>query len=277
MKAKEISVPVKVIIYMVLGIVLITVILPIFWMTYTAFKTPQEIMTNPFAFPKSFYSGNFQEAWKLANFGLLFRNSLFVTTISVLGLLLFCFTAAYAFARFKFRGRNMLFIYFLIGMMIPPQVILVPSFKIMATLHLRDTFFSLFFTYWSWVPFAIFFLRATFLSIPGELREASCIDGASEFSVFWRIMMPLAMPGVVTTGIFYFVWIFNDFIWPLIYIQSHSLRTLTLGMMNFQGKYTSYWNLQMAALSLATWPPIIVYILFRSRIQSGLAEGALKM
>lgn len=277
MEAKEIGMPVKALIYVVLGIVFLTVVLPIFWMTYTAFKTPQEIVSSPFAFPKSLYLGNFQEAWGLANFGLLFRNSLFVTTISVLGLLLFCSAAGYAFARFKFRGRDALFVYFLIGMMIPPQVILIPSFKIMGTLHLRDTFFSLFFTYWSWVPFAIFFLRATFLSIPGELAEAARIDGASELGIFWRIMMPLAAPGVVTVGIFYFVWIFNDFLWPLIYIQDHSLRTLTLGMMNFQGKYTSYWNLQMAALSLATWPPIIVYILFRSRIQKGLAEGALKM
>jgi ABC-type glycerol-3-phosphate transport system permease component len=161
-------------------------------------------------------------------------------------------------------------------MMIPPQVILIPSFKIMGILHLHDNYLALFLTYWSWVPFAIFFLRATFLSIPKELISAARIDGCSEFGIFWRIMAPLAMPGIVTVGIFYFVWIFNDFLWPLIYIRDASLRTITLGMMNFHGKYTSLWNLQMAALSLATWPPIIIYLLFRNQIQKGLTEGALK-
>jgi ABC-type glycerol-3-phosphate transport system permease component len=245
-------------------------------MTYTALKTPQEITADPFALPTTLFFGNFIKAFEVANFGRLIFNSLFVTSISVLGLLIFCSAAAYAFAAFKFKGAQFLFIYFLIGMMIPPQVILIPSFKIISTLHLQDNYFSLFFTYWSWVPFAIFFLRATFMSIPKELILAARIDGCNEFGIFWRIMIPLAMPGIVTVGIFYFVWIFNDFLWPLIYIRDTSMRTLTLGMMNFHGKYTSLWNLQMAALSLATWPPVIVYLLFRNRIQKGLTEGALK-
>lgn len=276
MKSSEISFISKLLIYFVLILLLITIIFPVIWMTYTALKTPQEITADPFSLPKTLFFGNFIKAFEVADFGRLIFNSLFVTSVSVLGLLTFCSAAAYAFAAFKFKGAQILFIYFLIGMMIPPQVILIPSFKIISTLHLQDNYFSLFFTYWSWVPFAIFFLRATFMSIPKELILAARIDGCNEFGIFWRIMIPLAMPGIVTVGIFYFVWIFNDFLWPLIYIRDTSMRTLTLGMMNFHGKYTSLWNLQMAALSLATWPPVIVYLLFRSRIQKGLTEGALK-
>ncbi len=276
MKSSEVSFISKLLIYFVLILILITILFPVIWMTYTAFKTPQEITADPFALPTTLFFGNFIKAFEVANFGRLILNSLFVTSVSVLGLLIFCSAAAYAFAVFKFKGAQYLFIYFLIGMMIPPQVILIPSFKIISTLNLQDNYLSLFFTYWSWVPFAIFFLRATFMSIPKELILAARIDGCNEFGIFWRIMIPLAMPGIVTVGIFYFVWIFNDFVWPLIYIRDTSMRTLTLGMMNFHGKYTSLWNLQMAALSLATWPPVIVYLLFRSKIQKGLTEGALK-
>lgn len=276
MESKELNLITKLVIYFLLTLILITIVFPVIWMTYTGFKTPQEITADPFALPKSFFIGNFIKAFQVSNFGLLMFNSLMVTCVSVLGLLIFCSAAAYAFAIFKFKGDKFLFIYFLIGMMIPPQVILIPSFKIMGILHLHDNFLALFLTYWSWVPFAIFFLRATFMSIPKELVLAARCDGCSEFGIFWRIMVPLAMPGIVTVGIFYFVWIFNDFLWPLIYIRNTAMRTLTLGMMNFHGKYTSLWNLQMAALSLATWPPIIIYLLFRNQIQKGLTEGALK-
>ncbi len=276
MKSTELNFITKLMIYVILVSIFITIIFPVIWMTYTALKTPQEITDSPFALPKSFYLGNFIKAFEVSDFGRLMFNSLLVTTVSVLGLLVFCSAAAYAFAAYKFKGEKFLFIYFLLGMMIPPQVILIPSFKIIGFLHLQDNYLSLFFTYWSWVPFAIFFLRTTFMSIPKELILAARIDGCNEFGIFWRIMVPLAMPGIVTVGIFYFVWIFNDFLWPLIYIRDTSMRTLTLGMMNFHGKYTSLWNLQMAALSLATWPPIIIYLLFRNQIQKGLTEGALK-
>lgn len=277
MNFKEFSLPVKILIYCVLCVILLTVVLPIFWMTYTAFKTPEEIFESPFSLPRSLYLENFKEAWKLANFTLLYRNSLIITIVSVSGLMLFCSAAGYAFARFRFRGSHILFLYFLAGMMIPPQVIMIPGFKVMSMLRLRNTLFSVIFTYLAWVPFAIFFFRAYFLGIPKELADAARIDGASELGIFWRIMLPLATPALVTVGIFYFVWIFNDFLWPLIYLQEARVRTVTLGMMNFQGRYTSLWNLQMAALSIATWPPIIVYLLLRKRIQKGLTEGALKM
>lgn len=276
MESKEINSFYKILIYILLGLIFITVAYPVVWMTFTAFKSPEEITSNPFALPKSMNLDNFKEAWRTANFWVLFRNTLFISIVSVLGILIFCSAAAYALSNYKFKGNNILFIYFLIGMMIPPQVILIPSFMIMGKLKLLNSYLALFFTYFSWVPFAIFFLRATFLSIPKELIAAARLDGASEFGIYWRIMLPLAAPGLVTVGIFYFVWIFNDFLWPLIYIQDDSMRTLTLGMMTFQGKYTSHWNLQMAALSIATWPPIIIYLLFRSKIQKGLTEGALK-
>ena len=123
---------------------------------------------------------------------------------------------------------------------------------------------------------AIIFIRAYFNSIPTEIEDAARVDGANEFQIFWYLMIPLATPAIATMAIFYFVFFWNDFLWPLIYLQKYSVRTIPLGIMHFEGKYVSLWSLQVAALSLAAWPPIIVYIFFHKRIQRGLTEGALK-
>jgi raffinose/stachyose/melibiose transport system permease protein len=266
----------RIVAYFLLLTLLVSVLFPFVWMFLTSFKSLEEYAVNPFGFPAKFEITNFVEAWNVGGFLRLYANSLFITIISVTGIVISCSAAGYVFAHFRFRGRNILFLYFLTGMMIPPQVILIPAFKLMSSLGLVNTYFSVILTYLAWVPFAIFFFRAYFIGIPKELVEAARIDGASELSIFFRIMLPLARPAVVTVAIIYFVWIFNDFIWPLVYLNNNELRTVTLGMMNFQGQYSSAITLKTAALTLATLPPIIVFVLFRKQIQGGLVEGALK-
>ena len=216
-----------------------------------------------------------------ANYSKLLGDRFFWTSLEnnlifVGGIVGFCGAAGYAFAHFQFRGKALLFLYFLAGMMIPPQVILIPAFKMMSLLGLVNTYYSVILTYFAWVPFAIYFFRAYFAGIPKELVEAARIDGASELSIFFRIMLPLARPAFVTVAIIYFVWIFNDFMWPLVYLNNNEVRTVTLGMMNFQGQYSSATTLKTAALILATLPPVIVFLIFSRQIQGGLVDGALK-
>ena len=268
--------PARIAAYLLLIVFALTVILPFGWMIMTSFKSLQDYTHNPFGLPQAWRIDNFVTAWQIGGFLRLYANSLFITIVSVAGLLITCSAAGYAFAHFTFRGANFLFLYFLTGMMIPPQVIMIPAFKIMSTLGLVNTYFSVICTYLAWVPFAIFFFRAYFMGIPKDLIEAARIDGASELSIFVRIMLPLARPAFVTVGIIYFVWIFNDFLWPLVYLNNVDIRTVTLGMMNFQGQYTSDTTLKTAALALATLPPIVVFIIFRKQIQGGLVDGALK-
>jgi ABC-type glycerol-3-phosphate transport system permease component len=262
--------------YLLLLAFLVTILFPFAWMILTSFKTLQDYANNPFGLPTAFVWSNIAEAWQTGHFLRLYTNSLFITSVSVLGIVSFCGAAGYAFAHFEFRGSRLLFLYFLAGMMIPPQVILLPAFKIMSTLGLVNTYLSVIFTYFAWVPFAIFFFRAYFSGLPKELIEAARVDGASEFTIFFRIMVPLARPALMTVGISYFVWIFNDFMWPLVYLTNNDVRTVTMGMMNFQGQYSSATTLKTAALALATLPPVVVFIIFRRQIQGGLAEGALK-
>lgn len=267
---------VKIFTYLMLSLIAFLIIYPIFWVTQTAFKTNLQIMQAPFSLPTSFYIDNFKEAWGMANFPRLFLNSIIATVSGVFVVLILTSLAAYAFVRFNFKGKNILMLYFLLGLMIPPHMLMVPSFKLMSMLNLRNTLFSLVLTYSSWICFGVFFLRAYFLSIPQEIFDAASMDGCSEFRIFFRIIMPISAPGLTTVIIFYFVWIWNDFLFPLIYLQKESVRTVTLGLMNFAGKYTAYWSLQTASLTFALWPPLIFYLIFRKRIQKGLTEGAIK-
>ena len=242
----------------------------------TSFKSLDDYAANPFGLPREIVFSNISEAWAVGGFLRLYANSLFITIVSVAGIVTFCSMAGYAFAHYEFPAKTFLFFYFIAGMMIPPQVILIPAFKMMSLLGLVNTYFAVILTYFAWVPFAIYFFRAYFQGIPKELLEAARIDGAPEFSIFFRVMLPLARPAIVTVAIIYFVWIFNDFMWPLVYLTNNEVRTVTLGMMNFQGQYSSATTLKTAALMLATLPPIVIFLVFRKQIQGGLVEGALK-
>lgn len=257
-------------------LLLASVVFPFVWLVSTSFKSLEEYAFNPFGLPASVVFTNIADAWATGGFLRLYANSLFITIVSVSGIVVFCSMAGYAFAHFEFPAKTVVFFYFLAGMMIPPQVILIPAYKIMSLLGLVNTYAAVILTYFAWVPFAIYFFRAYFQGIPKELVEAARIDGASELSIFFRIMLPLARPAVVTVAIIYFVWIFNDFMWPLVYLTNDNVRTVTLGMMNFQGQYSSATTLKTAALLLATLPPVVVFLIFRKQIQGGLVEGALK-
>lgn len=284
---KEFSLPVKIIIYVLLIILALTIVYPLVWMSMSAFKSNAAVMNAPFALPTGIDFSNIQSAWETGNFTRLYANSLFVTLVSVFGIIGMATAAGYALARYEFRWKTPIFIFFLVGIAVPTQALLIPGFKLMSTLDdvvkalnlpftFRNSPLSLIVTYFSWTSIAIVFIRAYFLSIPAELEEAARVDGASEWQIFSRIMIPLAMPAIVTMGIFYFIWVWNDFLWPLLYTQKLEVRTIPLGLFAFKDRYTSMWGQQMAALSLATWPPLIFYMIFRKRIQRGLTEGALK-
>ncbi|MBN1449723.1 MAG: carbohydrate ABC transporter permease [Anaerolineales bacterium] len=284
---KELSLPVRIMSYILLTVLAISILYPLVWMSYTAFKSNSAVMNSPFGLPTSLDVSNIQSAWERGNFSRLYANSLIVTMVSVFGIIGMATAAGYALARYDFRWKSAFLIYFMIGIAVPTQALLMPGFKLMSLLdnvaadtnmpfRFRNSLLSLIVTYFSWTSIAIVFIRAYFGGIPPEMEEAARVDGANEWQIFYRIMVPLAMPAIVTMGIFYFIWVWNDFLWPLLYTQELDVRTIPLGLFAFKDRYNSLWGQQMAALSLATWPPIIFYMIFRNRIQRGLTEGALK-
>jgi ABC-type glycerol-3-phosphate transport system permease component len=263
--------------YILLSVLAFIIILPIAWLTYSVFKTSTAIFQSPFSLPTSFNTTNFQEAWQLVHFDVLYLNSLEITAVSVLGILVFEGAAAYAFARLQFPGKEILFLIFLVGQMVPAQMVLLPSFVEVSALGLTDTKLSLILQYLSWAPFAILFLRASFLAVPIEVEEAALMDGAGRVTILWQIMLPMTRSAFATVATIYSLWIWNDFLFPLAYIRSAANFTVPLGLGFFQQGYTTYWGDLVAAICIAIWPPMLLYIALSRPIQASLASGAVKI
>lgn len=262
--------------YALLVALAVAILFPVLWMLMTSLKEQWEIFAGPFALPSSFNLSNYIKAWTIADFGRYFMNSIIITGGSIAGALVFASMAGYAFARLRFTGSNALFLFFLLGLMIAPQVVMIPIYHWLSFLGLIDTYIGVIFTYFSWTPFGILMLRTFFRGVPQDLEDAARIDGCTDFQIFWRVMLPLVTPALATSGIFLFVWIWNDFIFPLILLQSMDRSTLPLGIMGMQGQFEIDWGLQTAGLSIATLPPIIFYYLFQRQFVRGLTAGAVK-
>lgn len=249
---------------------------PLLWLTMSVFKTSDTIVAEPFALPTSFSFVNIVDAWNTGGFGRLYANSVLITVVSVLGILVLQGLAAYAFSRLHFPGRDVIFVIFLAGQFVPAQVVALPSFLQMTALNLSDTLMSLILQYLSWAPFAVLFLRASMMAVPREIEEAAMIDGAGRLSILGRIILPMTRSAFATVATIYALWIYNDFLFPLVYIKSPENATVPLGLAQFQGLFTTYWNYLIGAIAVAIWPPLIVYGLLSRQIQTRFASGGLK-
>jgi raffinose/stachyose/melibiose transport system permease protein len=254
------------------------VIYPILIMLASSLKTTGEIFADPLnLIPATMRWANYADAWNQANFGIYFRNSIFVAAISVLLILFFGSMAAYVLARFSFPGNRAIYLLFLAGFMIPIRLAIVPLFAMMRDLHLLDTLWSLIVIYIAGgMPFTIFLMVNFFRHVPRDLEDAAVLDGAGPFQVYWQIMVPLVRPALGTVGLFHFLNVWNDFFFPLIFIRSADLRTVPLGISTFFGEYSNDWALMFAALSISIMPVIIVYLLASKQFIAGLTSGAIK-
>jgi ABC-type glycerol-3-phosphate transport system permease component len=252
------------------------ILYPLVWMLYSSFKDNAAIFASVFGLPRSFYLDNYLTVFTKGSMGVYFGNSIFISVVSVLGLVVFSSLAAYAFASFRFRGSTPLFIVLLLGLMVPPQALIISGFKLMSILHLLDSYWALIFTYFGWTSFGIMVLRNFFESVPRDIKDAARVDGAGHWAMFSQIMLPLARPSIATIAIFYFMWVWNDFIYPLVYMQSPEKYTIPLGVLFFNSRYNIQWGLQMAALAVATIVPLIVYYVFQKQFIRGILAGALK-
>jgi ABC-type glycerol-3-phosphate transport system permease component len=265
-----------IVLYPILALLAATILYPLAWMIYSAFKSNADIFSNVFALPRTLYLENFITVFTTGGMSVYFKNSLIVAITSVAGLVVFSSMAAYAFAHIQFRFKTPLFLFFLIGLMVPPQALIISGFKWMSILKLLSSYWALIFTYFGWASFGILVLRNFFQAVPSDITDAARIDGAGHWNIFAQIMLPLARPSISTITIFYFMWAWNDFIYPLVYMQSQDKYTVPLGILFFNGRYTVQWGLQMAGLAVATIPPLIIYLVFQKQFVRGLLAGALK-
>lgn len=249
------------IVYSVLTALAVVTLIPIAWMVLTAFKSAPEVAASPPTWiPREWHPENFRAAWNFAPFGRYLLNTAFMAgTIMVLEVLTSAL-AAYAFARLRFKGRDLLFLVYLGTLMIPRQVTLIPAFLLMRELHWIDTYQGLIIPQ-AFSAFGTFLLRQFFMTIPFELEDAARIDGASRFSCFWRIILPLSGPALATLAVFIFLFQWNNLLWPLVISNTDGTRPLAVGLRKFLGEHGTDWNLLMAAATLATLPVVALYLL----------------
>ncbi len=250
---------------------------PLIWMLSTSLKSQSEVFLNMSLIPHSFKWDNYIIAWNQAKFGVYFFNSLLYTSIAVTGILLFASLAAYAFARFKFPGRNIFFYLFLASMMIPIPGAFIPLYILLIKLHLVDTRLGLIIPYINaGLPLAIFILKGFFEGIPQDLEDAARIDGCSKLGIYWRIMLPLAKPALSTVAIISSLTIWNEYLLALIVIRKEQLLPIQVGLWSFQGQHITNYPLLMAGLTIATLPLIVIYLVMQKNIIKGITAGALK-
>lgn len=250
--------------------------LPFLWMISSSLKPEVDVFGFPIRWiPEVFRWDNYVEVWTRVPFARYYLNSIIVAGSITLLQIVTCSMAAYAFAKIEFPGRDKIFMGYLCTMMVPFQVIMIPQFLIIKNLHLVDRLGSVI-VIAAFSAFGIFLFRQFFMTLPESLSEAARIDGCSEFGIFTRIIMPLSKPAIASLVIFTFVSAWNDFLGPLIYLNSDRVKTIQLGMRSFQSMFNSEYALLMAAASCATVPVIIVYLLAQDQFIEGIAAGAIK-
>jgi N-acetylglucosamine transport system permease protein len=257
----------------------VLVLVPFVWLIITSFKTDREIFVSPWSLPAVWQFDNFARAWNAAGIGRYLLNSVIVVVPSVALTLFISSLAAYILARFTFPGHRLVYYFFLSGMLFPVFLALVPLFFLVRSLGMLNSYQGLIIVYTAYsLSFTILFLTNFFKTIPTELHEAAIIDGANQFQVYFRIMLPLAQPGLVTMAIFNFLGQWNQFILPLILMTNQERYVLPQGLsfLMFQQQYDSDWSALFAAITIIMLPTLAVYILFQKRIQSGLTAGAVK-
>jgi ABC-type glycerol-3-phosphate transport system permease component len=264
-------------IYIILLFWTVISIVPLLYMVSTSFKANQYVFEFPPKFiPENPTTANFERAWNSENFGLYFTNSLVVAVATTILILVLSSMMAFAFARYKFPGRTVLFYSILGTMMVPGLVLIIPQFVMAKNLGLLNSLHGLVVAYSANSAVNIFFLRGAFEEIPNDLQDAAAIDGAGIWSTFWRIMLPLVKPSLAAMAIFSFMGAWDEFTWALTSIQDEKLRTLPVALRLFQQSHGTQWGLVFAASLIAIVPVIIVFLIFQRYFIQGISAGAVK-
>lgn len=250
---------------------------PLFWMISTSLKSSGEVFSIPPQWiPESLEWGNYVEAVNSFPFIRYAANSVFITVLSIFGGVLSSAYVAYGFAKLEWPGKNMWFTLMLATMMVPSQITMIPLFIFYSRLGWINTYYPFIIPSFLGSPFFIFLFRQFYLALPNELNEAARIDGASEFQIWRKIYLPLSKPAMATTAIFLFMFTWNDFMGPLIYLHDKDLFTLQLGLRGFQQQYGTRWHVMMAASLLVAIPSIALFLSFQKYFVRGSSVSGIK-
>ncbi len=256
-------------------LVLVGYLFPFVWMVLTSLKSNGEVFSNPpRAFGESLRFDSYPQMLDYIPFLRQLLNSVGVAAAGAAIAVVVSVCAAYAFARFTFRGRDTLFLVLLTALMVPQEVVVIPMFQMMRVVQWQDTWQALVLP-WAFTVFGTFLLRQFFLNLPLEVEEAARLDGAGRLRILAQIVVPMARPAIAVLGVFTFLGYWNSFLWPLIIVSSADHATLPLGLQMFQGQNGNQWTLLMAAATCAVAPMVVLILVLRRHLVAGIALGGL--
>ena len=251
-------------------------LVPMLWMLTLSLKEfPEQYRTVSDLLAAPSTTTNYSDAWASDNFLRYFANSVLVSTLVTIGNIFFCLVVGYALARRRFPGRSVLIASVLGVLVIPQQVIMIPLYRLMAEFGWINTYWALIIP-WLVMPFGVFFMRQYLLSIPSDIEDAARMDGAGEWYIILRIVMPLARPALTVLAIYVFLSNWNSFLFPFLFVNDEAHRTLPVGLAFYLGKQSIDWGHLMAGASISAAPILVLFVLFQRRIIEGLTAGALK-
>ena len=251
-------------------------LLPFFSALLTSVRTQDEISLNGFwRIPSAITFENFTEAWTRGNVSRYLGNSFLITLPSLVATLFLSSLAAFSLARYRFRGSTALYFMFVAGTMLPFQILLLPVFRLSNTLGIYNTHWSLIIIHTAFqMAFCTFVLRNFMRTVPSDILDAARVDGCSEFRIYWQIMLPISLPSLAALATLEFTWIFNDYLWAIILIQSDSLKPVTAGLATLQGQFTTNWPVITAGSLIAIVPTVIVFAFLQRYFIQGLTLGS---
>ncbi|MNS88071.1 Lactose transport system permease protein LacG [compost metagenome] len=276
-KVKKRIQPSQIILHIILTLGALIMIFPFLWTVSSSLKDMSQIFLLPPAWiPHPFQWSNYVDSLTAAPFGLAYWNSFYITGVVVLTTVLTASMAAYAFAKIRFPGSNVIFILFLATMMIPKQVTMIPLYIVMGEIGWLDSHLSMIVPGALFNAFAVFLLRQFIMGIPKELEEAAILDGASSFKIYWSIILPLIRPALAAVGIFVFLGSWNNFLDALIFLNTPENFTVPLLLNSFKGLYVADWALMMAGTTISVIPVLLVYIVAQKQIIEGVTITGIK-
>lgn len=263
--------------YGFLILVSIFCLFPVYFAFSSSFKTTDEIIASKLSLPTSFAFDNYRRAWEIGNVGRYFLNSMFVTLLSMAILVIIGVMASYILARYRFRLQGMLFTFFIAGLMIPMQSTIIPLAFDLGMFDIKNSYTVLILLYVAFqIPITIFILTGFMKSIPVELEEAAVIDGCGATRICYQIIFPISLPAVVTASIFNLINIWNNLLFPLIFITDKNKQLMSYGLLSFFSEWQSDYGGVMAAISMAILPLLLIYILLQEKVEQGMLAGAVK-
>ncbi|MCL6456539.1 MAG: carbohydrate ABC transporter permease [Gorillibacterium sp.] len=268
----------SIIMYTVLAAVAVIQILPLFWLFIFSLKNNQEVFNMaPFAIPAHPHWNNYVNVWTNGNIELYFLNSVWITLVSLVFTVLLASFVTFAVTRMRWKGSKLVLGLFMVGLMIPVHSTLIPLFSIFTRLHLTDNPLSIILSYVAFnLPTTIMILLGFYYALPKEIEEAAIIDGSSVNTMFFKIVLPMTSSVLATTAIINMIYNWNEFIFVNTFISSDTHKTLTVGVQNFIGQYTTDWGAIGATLMISILPIVLVFLVMSDRIVEGIAAGSVK-